>query len=340
MCAARRHARARAARSAHSERATSVPSAIPTAGMLPLLLALPTFAALSPAPVPSIRLNNGVEMPMVSLGTWQYNVSEAEAVVRLGLKLGFTHIDAAWGYKNQEGVGAALKEVPRDSYFLTTKVPDCGRLGGCADNYKNASDSLDANLKQLGVEQVDLVLIHWPPATNKGKPLDCHAVQEDWRALEDFYKAGKARSIGVSNYCPRALQCLMQKATVTPAVNQVMYHIGMGPDPGGIKTYCDSLGIRLQAYSPLGDGTLELITGPLVTAIGKAHGVSGAAVSLRWATQHGVPLSTKSTSAKHLAENLGIYSFKLNATEMSVLDQSATPASDFPGGSYSFMCEL
>jgi len=309
--------------------------------MVAFVVCLGALAAPAPAPIPSIRLNNGVQMPMVSLGTWQYNVTTAEEIVTLGLSQGFTHIDAAYMYFNQKGVGAALKRVPRSSYFLTTKVPDCGRLGGCADHYKNTTDSLEADLAQLGVEYVDLVLVHWPPQTNAGNTtLDCHAIQEDWRAMEDFYAAGKARAIGVSNYCPSTLQCLMRTAKVTPAVNQVMYHIGMGPDPGGIKTYCDSLGIRLQAFSPLGDGTLELINGPLVTAIGKAHGVSGAAVSLRWATQHGVPISTKSTSAKHLDADLAIYGFELSSEEMSRLDAAPTPASKFPGASYSFMCTM
>ena len=326
-------------------------SAGPIVGMIAVLASLgaPTPApipSIRPAPIPSIRLNNGVSMPMVSLGTWQYNSSVAQDVVKAGLGAGFSHIDTAWGYYNQDGVGAALKGVPRESYFLTTKVPDCGRLGGCADHYKNTSDAVAYDLQRLGVDHVDLMLIHWPPATNKARangsatPLDCHAVQEDWRALEDIYAAGKARAIGVSNYCPSALQCLMRTAKVTPAVNQVMYHIGMGPDPGGIKTFCDSLGIRLQSYSPLGDGTLELITGKMVSDIGKAHGVSGASVSLRWATQHGVPLSTKSSSPKHLAEDVAIYSFALSDDEMATLDAAATPASDFPQGSYSFMCAI
>ena len=114
----------------------------------------------------------------------------------------------------------------------------------------------------------------------------------------------------------------------------------MGADPGGIKTYCDSLGIRLQAYSPLGDGSLELINGPLVSEIGKTHGVPGASVSLRWATQHGVALSTKSTSSKHLAANLAIYGFQLSPEEMERLDAAPTPASNFPEASYSFMCTI
>ena len=305
-----------------------------------LATSLVAVAAMAPAPIPSIRLNNGVSMPMLSLGTWQYNSSVAEAVVKLGLQQGFNHIDTAWAYHNQDGVGAALKGVPRSSYFLTTKVPDCGRLGGCADNYKNTTDALNFDLTRLGLDFVDLVLVHWPPQTNDGTALNCKAVQDDWKAMEDFYAAGKAKAIGVSNFCPTALQCLMRTAKVVPAVNQVQYHAGMGPDPGGIKTYCDSLGIRLQAYSPLGDGTMELISGPLVSKIGKAHNVSGASVSLRWITQNGVPLSTKSTSAKHLAEDLSIYSFTLSKDEMAQMDAAATPASKFPSGSYSFMCAI
>merc|ERR1712226_873297 len=146
--------------------------------------------------------------------------------------------------------------------------------------------------------------------------------------------AGKAKAIGVSNYCVSSLKCIAQTATVTPAVNQVKFHVGMGTDPTGLKSYCDSKGIHVQAYSPLGDGTSELITGPLVTSIGKAHNMTGAQVSLRWLIETGVPLTTKSTKESHLKEDLAIFNFTLAATEKAKLDGATSPA-----GSPSFMCK-
>ena len=160
-------------------------------------------------------------------------------------------------------------------------------------------------------------------------------MQEQWRAMEDFYAKGKARAIGVSNYCQSSLECIGKVANVTPAVNQVAYHIGMGSDPGGIKSYCKAHGdIVLQAYSPLGDGTSELINGPLVSGIGDAHNKTGAQVSLAWvAKANGVPLSTKSTKASHLTANLDIFDWDLGPAEKLELDAAKSPK-----GHYSFKC--
>ena len=209
--------------------------------------------------VPSIRLNNGVEMPMISAGTWQYDPTTATQVVKTALSVGINHIDTANDYHNQEGVGAGLKGVNRSSYFLTTKVPPQSTE---ATAFEKTTKDLEDNLDQLGLSYVDLVLVHFPPP---GNTRHCSAMQRQWAAMEAFYAAGKARAIGVSNYCPSSLECILPNATVTPAVNQCEYHVGMSADPDGIKMYCDGKGIVLQAYSPLGDGTSDLITGPLVT---------------------------------------------------------------------------
>merc|ERR1712032_400309 len=122
-------------------------------------------------------------------------------------------------------------------------------------------------------------------------------------------------------------------ATVTPAVNQVKFHIGMGTDPIGLKSYCDSKGVVTQAYSPLGDGSSELITGDLVTGIGKAHNMTGAQVSLRWIIESGVPLTTKTTKESHMRQDLGIFGFNLEDAEKSQLDKATSPA-----GKPSFIC--
>jgi len=266
--------------------------------------------------IKNVKLNNGVEMPMLSLGTWQYTPSEAQAAVKLALQTGFNHIDTAMNYNNQDGVGAALKGVDRKSYFLTTKVVP---VQDASSAYTETATNLQGDLTALGLDYVDLMLVHGPAK-------DCKATQEQWRALEDFYKAGKAKAIGVSNYCLSSYDCVMQTAKVTPAVNQIEYHVGMGPDPDGLKSHGDSLGVVTQAYSPLGDGSSELITGKLVSGIGKGHGWSGAQVSMRWIIENGVPLSTKTTKLSHMQEDLAIFSDSLKDTEKKQLDDAKSPS--------------
>jgi len=250
---------------------------------------------------------------MMSIGTWQYNSATAEQEVKDALATGFNHIDTANDYGNQKGVGAALKGVERSSYFLTTKVPS----GSASATKKN----LQANLDQLGLDYVDLVLVHFPPIGNS-----CSSMQAQWGAMEEFYKAGKARAIGVSNYCPSSIECIMKKATVTPAVNQVQYHVGMGVDPIGVKTASEKHGIHLQAYSPLGDGSSSLISGGLVSTIGKNYGKTGAQVSLRWIYENGVSLTTKTTKTSHMQDDLDVFNFKLSAADKSKLDAAKQPS--------------
>jgi len=299
-----------------------------------LLFSCAVSSAQAPASVPpndlahTVKLNNGVAMPLISLGTWQYSPAVAESTVRLGLSLGYNHIDAALDYKNQRSVGKALAEHDRASYFLTTKVPS---RTSASSAFADTSKDLAADLEQLGLSYVDLMLVHFPPV---GNTLHCAAMQEQWRALETFYRAKKARAIGVSNYCQSSLRCIARAANVTPAVNQIKYHIGMGPDPIGLRSYGDRLGIVTQAYSPLGDGTGELISGALVTGIGAKHNKSGAQVSLRWVVGHGVPVSTKSTSASHLTANLDLFGWEVSAQEKEALDAATSPK-----GHPSFMCD-
>jgi len=268
------------------------------------------------ANIPNVTLNNGIQMPMISLGTWQYDDDTAEAAVRLGLQTGFNHIDTANNYHNQAGVGKGLSGFDRSTYFLTTKVPSAMRSSTA---YATTTKALEEDLSSLGLEYVDLMLIH-SPARN------CKTTQEQWRALEDFYAAGKAKAIGVSNYCLSSFECIAETQTVMPAVNQIEYHVGMGTDPSGIISYHADKNIVTQAYSPLGNGDSELITGDLVTSIGQAHGWTGAQTAMRWLIDHGVPLSTKTTKVSHMQEDLGIFADVLADEEKSQLDAAAKPA--------------
>lgn len=268
----------------------------------------------SAASIPNVTLNNGVGFPMVSLGTWQYDDSTAEAAVKLGLNTGFNHIDTAHNYNNQAGVGKALAQFDRSSYFITTKV-----MGVDSDAYEGTKKLLQEDLTLLGLDSVDMMLVHGPAHS-------CQAIQDQWRAMEDFYAAGKSKAIGVSNFCKSSFECLSKTAKVTPALNQIEVHVGMGPDPDGIVSYAAAKGIFSQAYSPLGDGTAELITGDLVTGIGKSHNMTGAQVSMRWLVERGIPLTTKTTKQSHMQQDLGIFGFSLEDAEGATLDKSTSPA--------------
>lgn len=276
--------------------------------------------AVVAASVPTHTLNNGVEFPMMSIGTWQYDEATAQQTVTDALALGFTHVDTANDYNNQKGVGAALKGRDRTSFFLTTKVP--------SGSASQTTSDLQTNLDQLGLDYVDLVLVHFPPNFNR-----CSAMQSQWAAMEEFYSAGKAKAIGVSNYCPSSIECIMQTAKVTPAVNQVQYHIGMGVDPIGVKSSSEKYGIHLQAYSPLGNGESDLITGDLVTSVGANYNKTGAQVALRWIQENGVSLTTKTTKTSHMQQDLDVFTFQLSSEEKATLDAATSPS-----GKPSFRC--
>jgi 2,5-diketo-D-gluconate reductase A len=285
----------------------------------------------------TITLNNGVVMPMEAMGVWQYKPDQAEAAIKLALEVGFTHIDTANDYFNEVGVGKALDGVDRSKIFLTTKVPGCGTAGigqsgtlSCHKAYEGTKKFLNANLELLKQDYVDLVLVHFPPSSpGQSAAAKCLYETEQWKAMEEFLAANKTRAIGVSSYCPSDLECLAKNSTIVPQVNQVLYHVGMGSDPGTIalKKYCETKKIALQAWSPLGDGDSTLITGNLTTSIAKAHGKSsGATVALKWVIQSGVSVVTKSDNKQYLAEDFDLWDWKLTDAEMDTLTTATAPS--------------
>ena len=289
------------------------------------------------APIPTVTIAEGVELPMAGLGTWQYNSSVAESAVLAALRMGYTHIDTALGYKNQDGVGRALAASgrPRDSYFVTSKIP-----GGLS--YKETKQALHLALEQLFPGQkdayVDLMLVHFPADWdgNGGKVLR----QQEWKALEAFSKAGKASAIGVSHYCQSHLEDLFEIADIKPAVNQVQYHVGMGTagvNATDFKEYDKQVGVVYESFSPLcgpcdGSDKTELITGKLVTSIGAKYGKTGPQVALKWQVQQGIPVIPKSSNPLHLAQNIDLFSWTLSAEDMATLSAATVPAvSGVPG---------
>lgn len=285
-------------------------------------------------------------MPVVAAGTWQYATEAATSSVSTALSMGFRHLDTAHDYcsdgttgtcsvgSNGPGVAKAVASsgLHRSELWITTKVPGCGAQGIGFDTC--AKDSLAAaqkNLAELNTTYTDLLLVHFPPHGGCGAT-NCAAIRDQWAALSGLLASNQTRALGVSNFCISCLKCI-EGAIVVPAVNQIQYHIGMGADPEGLLSYCKSKGIVAQAYSPLGDSTSELINGPLVTKMGAAHGKTGVQAALKWIWQHGVAVTTKSSNATHLTQDLDLFDWSLTDAEMSEADASTTPK-----GSPSFMC--
>ena len=296
-----------------------------------ILAAAASAVVVAAAPTKkTVTLNNGVEMPLVALGTWQYDNSTARDAIKLALPLGFTHIDTAENYANQWGVGEALAGVPRDSYFLTSKTVPC-----TADTeeacYNQTMSDFAGDLVALQLDHVDLMLLHGPAHRGTGS-CDAAACEKDrgqWKAYQELYKQGKAKAIGVSNYCVSCFDCLLgaEGVTVVPAVNQVAFHVGMGDDPLGLASYCEKKGIVLQAYSPLGTG--QLISDAGLAAIGQAHGKSGPQVALKWIVQKGIPLATKANETAYLKEDIDVFDWTLSDAEMAALSARTSPLSPF-----------
>lgn len=299
---------------------------------------------------PTLQLRNGVSMPMIAAGSGGWNSSNAYASFTAALRVGFTHLDTALFYGNQEGVAKAIAGVPRDSFFLETKVPGCMVHPTTWDPltcYKDAVKNLKTDLEQLNATYVDLMIIHYPPLPSfifrscGIRTGSCEMIRAQWKAMEEFYLDGKARAIGVSNFCPSCLDCL-SNTTIFPMVNQVAYHLGMGVDPHGMMTYAKDRGFHMQAYGALGNPPLdprdpgaspEIMHGNLTTRIARAHNKSTAQVALKWIVEQGVPAVTKSLSPDHLSQDLDLWSWHLDSDELRDLNAARKPE-----GHLSFAC--
>lgn len=250
----------------------------------------------------STVLSNGVKMPWLGLGV--FKVTEeglAEQTVKAAIDAGYRHIDTAAAYGNEEGVGAGVKNsgVPREELFITTKVWNADQ------GYETSLAAFEKSLKKLDMDYVDLLLVHWPV---KGK------YKETWRALEEIYKSGKARAVGVSNFQIHHLKDLAEGSDLVPMVNQVEYHPLLSQVE--LLAYCRANGIQLTAWSPLMQGNLDI---PLLTEIGNQYGKTPAQVILRWDLQNGVITIPKSVTPSRIAENADIFDFELSRVHMEQL---------------------
>merc|ERR1711865_398017 len=292
--------------------------------MMKLCLSTAALIVVANAFTPSVQLNDGSMMPRIAAGTWQYKHDQVQQAISAALTVGYRHIDTAHDYCDNGSTGDC------------TAVGKSGKQGIGFDTC--AEDSVAAakdNLVQLGMSYTDLLLVHFPPSGGCG-PKNCVAMRKQWQALTDeVLLKNLTRTLGVSNFCVSCLKCLAEAGSdvVTPAVNQVEFHIGMGADPEGLMSYSAEKGIIVEAYSPLGTNTTELINGHLTTMIGAAHNKSSPEVALNWILRHIPAVTTKSANPAHLAEDLAVLDWKLTESDMQTLDAATKPS-----GTPSFMC--
>ena len=252
----------------------------------------------------ALPLNTGGSIPQLGLGVWQTPRGEGtRGAVAAALRLGYRHVDTARIYGNERDVGLGLHDsgVPREQVFVTTK------LWNDDQGYDSALRAFDASLGRLGLEYVDLYLLHWPVA---GQRLD------SWRALERIHAEKRARAIGVSNFMPSHLEELLASAKVVPAVNQIEVHPFL--QHRETRALCAKLGIIVEAYSPLTHG--RRIGHPVVKSVAERTGRSPAQVLIRWAIQHGMVVLPKSAREARIKENAAVFDFTLDAAAMKALD--------------------
>jgi len=249
-------------------------------------------------------LNNGVKMPWLGFGTFQVDDgSEVEGAVRAALKTGYRSIDTATVYGNERGVGKAIRDsgVPREDIFLTTKVWNSDQ------REERPLAAFEESLDRLGVEYVDLYLVHWPV---KG------FYHDTWGAMEEIYHSGRAKAIGVSNFMIPHLEDILADCQVVPAVNQVEFHPYLYQKD--LLAYCREHKIQLEAWSPLMKG--RIVDDPTLLSIAEKYGKTPAQISLRWVLQHQVVAIPKSVHPNRIAENAGVFDFSLSEEDMKTLD--------------------
>jgi diketogulonate reductase-like aldo/keto reductase len=255
----------------------------------------------------TVKLNNGVQMPWVGLGVFlSPEGPQTESAVRWALEIGYRHIDTAAAYNNEKDVGKALKDsgLARDQVFVTTK------LWNADQGFDSTLKAFDASRGRLGLDTLDLYLIHWPV---KGK------YKESWRALEKLYSQGKARAIGVSNFLVHHLEDLLADAAVVPAVNQVEFHPFLLQRD--LLEFDRSKGIRHEAWSPLTRG--KMLSHPVISELARKHGHTNAQILLRWDLQHEVVTIPKSVHRERIEENSRLFDFALeqeDADRVTALD--------------------
>jgi len=252
----------------------------------------------------TVKLNNGVQMPIFGLGTWQTRKGkETQEAVLQALNVGYRLIDTASMYGNEKDVGEALRKsgLPREEVFITTK------LWNSDHGYDKALAAFEESRKKLGLDYVDLYLIHWPVEGLRS---------ESWRAMEKLLGEGKCRAIGISNYMTWHLEELLSHSSTTPAVNQVEFHPYLYLKE--LLDFCQSHDIQLESYSPLTKGVK--LDDPKLVDIAKKYSKTPAQILIRWVLQHGVIVIPKSSHKERIEENAHVFDFTISEEDMNALD--------------------
>ncbi len=252
-----------------------------------------------------VLLNTGAELPPIGFGTWQMRSREAEKSVKNALDTGYRLIDTARIYLNEPGVGRAIRHcgIAREKIFVTTK------LWNASHGSRRPLRAFNASLKRLGLEYIDLYLIHWPIAGKR---------QQSWQALTEIYHSGRAKAVGVSNYTVRHLEELLSHSDMVPAVNQVEFHPFIYKEQIPLLDFCKKHGIAIEAYSPLAHG--HRIDDPILVRIARKRNKSVTQVMLRWAIQHGTVPIPKSRNPVRIRENTDVFDFTLAEQEMDEIN--------------------
>lgn len=260
-----------------------------------------------------IKLNNGVEIPCVGYGTFRTDPAVTAQAVQDAIAAGYRHIDTAKVYENEVGVGQGIKAagVPREELFVTSKLWNTDR------GYEATKAAFQASLDRLGLDYLDLYLIHWP-ANEKQFGADAAKINaETWRAMEELYEAGKIRAIGLSNFMPHHVAELLKTAKIKPMVDQIEVHPGW-THAEEIKKL-QAMDIVVEAWGPLGGQGATVLVDPTMQKIAAAHGKTPAQVSLRWILQQGVVPLPKSVHVDRLKQNMELFDFELSNEEMQTI---------------------
>ena len=252
-----------------------------------------------------MKLNNGLEIPQIGVGTWTLRGEVARQNVRLALEAGFRHIDTAQGYENEAEVGQGIVDsgVQRSGIFVTTKVAtDIMRKGSEA-----VRQSINESLAKLKTDYIDLLLIHWPVK-------DC--VKHTWQVMEDYVRQGKVRSIGVSNFNRHHLDDLLTYADIRPVVNQIEVHPLMTQEEN--IAYNHQLGIQVEAWGPFGQGDIDVIGHPLLQSLAEKYHKTASQIVLRWIVQRNL-ITIPRAKPSHFAENLAVMTFALSDADMQAI---------------------
>ncbi len=272
------------------------------------------------------KLSNGVGIPKLGLGTWMIPDEQTDEAVRKAVELGYRHIDTAQAYGNEAGVGRGVKScgIPREELFVTSKVAAEHK------SYETAARSIDETLEKTGLDYLDMMIIHAPQpwAEFRGEKRYFEENREAWRALEDAYKAGKLRAIGVSNFLADDLESLFEGAEIKPMVNQILTHISNTPIE--LIDFCKANGILCEAYSPIAHG--EALKNKAISDMAAKYGVSAAQLCVRYTIDLGMVSLPKTSNPEHMRSNAEI-DFEISAEDMEVL-KNFEKIKDY--GEYSF----